>query len=308
MIMRNKEMKQRYIIENEYTNLMLSTVMNVVFTNITYMEDMLEKDCCNFTVDEIITYYKMMCTASLETLMVLNSNLSKYTTWAIANGFSKDNQNHYAELDTKTLNTCINLGKFNDMIITRDELLKESQLMPNVSDQFLVLALFEGVCGKQYKELINLKVDQFNGNNLHLEDRTITVSDKLVELAEESASTYDYYGYASDGSFVEKKYKASDDCVLKQMYNATNTTNVAKRRCVYNKLARIKDFCGREVYSTSGLLESGRLSYIRELAVRYGNDYEKTVRVEIENISHRYGNIYSIPRYLIKYAEYLGGM
>ena len=63
----------------------------------------------------------------------------------------------------------------------------------NPSDAFIMLALFEGIKGKDFCEIVKLKMSDFNENEVTLcTGRKVIVSNKLLALAEESNST-DYY-------------------------------------------------------------------------------------------------------------------
>lgn len=303
--MYNEELKKTYIKKNEYINLNLETVMTKLFDELEPIEIELNKDASNFTIFEILSFYKSLCTASLERLLVMNSQMSKYTSYCLGNSLVKDNQNHYEEIDNEILLQCVNLAKAKDQIISREELLNEIYQLPNPSDQFLILGLFEGISGQKNSDFFDLNMKNFSGNKVILPTRELIVSDKLVSLAEESASEYTYYAYKANGDFRELNYLSTDANIIKQMYNAKEDTEAVKRQRIYNKLTRTKKYLGRECYTRSALLESGRIEMIKNLMT--GNNVEnldETIRKHQDDIAHRYGRIYSIPRYILKYKEY----
>lgn len=302
--MYNKELKLQYIDDNEYLNLQLRTIMLQAFESTEPLEDSLQKDVSNFTVKEIIAYYKTLCTASLERLMVLNSQLSRYTNYCLNNYSVQDNQNHYLEIDVDILKTCLNVGKIEASIVTREELLADIESLPNPSERFLVLAIYEGILGKQYSELANLNIRQFHDGIVDLGTRQLTVSNELVKLAEESTDEYFYYCYVADGSFKQKNYLYSDDNIIKSLYNAKHTDLKNKRKVIYNRLIRIKSFLGKEAYTAAGLIESGRIGMIREYMKKDNINVNVALKRYDSEINQRYGKIYSVSRYLLKYKSF----
>ena len=75
-----------------------------------------EKDICDWTSYDIIEYYKMINTASLDVLFCLNSVFSQYTQFCIENNLVKDNQNHYLECNYEILKGCINKAILNTCV------------------------------------------------------------------------------------------------------------------------------------------------------------------------------------------------
>ena len=76
--MYNKEHKERFIAERDN-----KSYLECQFKKVSFMEFELNKDVSNFTFYEIIEYYKLLNTCSLEYLRVLNSQFSLYTQWCL---------------------------------------------------------------------------------------------------------------------------------------------------------------------------------------------------------------------------------
>jgi len=159
----NQAQKERYFEEREKTYRKIRTVCKVFFNISRPFEEELAKDCSNFTSTEILNMYASCLTRSWEQLLNFNSQLKIYTAWCIKESLVEDNQNHYEEIDKNDMYHCLNLGLKESMYISRDELekfIKGNQIL-NPSDQFLVLALYEGLGGLEYKDLRDLMPDQF---------------------------------------------------------------------------------------------------------------------------------------------------
>ena len=74
----NGEFKKQYLIENESRNMFLISNVDLLFRRIAHMERYLSKDLYDFSVEEILGYYKYLLTPSLESLMVMNNQYKNY--------------------------------------------------------------------------------------------------------------------------------------------------------------------------------------------------------------------------------------
>ena len=107
--MYNEEQKNMYINhrKKDVSFVYLSNI-ELQFKRTAETEKELEKDVCNWNLYEIVDFYKMYNCTSYEVLLCINSTLSKYTNFCLENGLVKDNQNHFLECSTDTLESCIN--------------------------------------------------------------------------------------------------------------------------------------------------------------------------------------------------------
>lgn len=266
-------------------------------------EEKYGKDLGEWTVAEILTYYKKRNTASLNSLCTLHSQLKAYAGWCLDNNLLPDNQNHYAEIDVDVLKTCVNVGLHQQGIITSKELSKISNELLNARDQCLIYAFFEGIQGKQFGELIDLNINQLEGNKLHLATRTIEVSDKFVELMKESSEEYDYYAYGE----TERKlpFHADDPNVFKMTANSIQSTPIRKRQRLYTNLMRIKGHTGNPAINATSLMESGRIDMVKKLMGENPElDVEEVLQKYKTEISNKYGPIRAIKSYLNQYGRY----
>lgn len=301
MTMYNEEFKTNYIKESEFRNVNAATNINLLFRRIAPYEEMIGRDLCNFSVSEIIDYYKSLCTSSLESLMIMNNQYKLYTAYALMNGLVEDSQNHYDEIDNVILNSCVNKGLLNAKIIMREDLISvlESQYVENVSDKFLALAIFEGICGTRCEELTNLTMDNINGNEISLcTGRKLIISDKLVEWAKESSETYEYYN--DDLERNNKSYLETDVRIIKRMSNSTSDSEIRLQRSIGRRLDRLIDKTNCHAFEPRALLDSGRI-YNAKLLMR---DKKMSLRQALndKDIVNRYGSVSSIPRFVLKYG------
>lgn len=210
--MYNEVIKKRYIQEKESNTNIPKKYLERLFNKTKAFEENLNKDISCFTAYEIIDFYKTISISTFETLLVMNNHLSLYTQWSLQENLVPDCQNHYAEIKNDTLLQCINTVKLDKSIITRKELYEWFAKLDNPGDKFVMLCLFEGIKGKEFCEIGNLKMSDFSGNSVRLcTGREITVSDRLVELAQETDSTLEHYGSSrtynlEDEGYILKKY------------------------------------------------------------------------------------------------------
>lgn len=206
------------------------------------------KDICNFNKDEIIDMYKTINYTSLETVANTNSQLSSYTQYCLNNHQVLDYQNHFTEINIKLCSTLIS-DKLSYDIVTRDELLAIAKKLPNHSDAFILLCLFEGIRGQDCSEIRQIRMEDFDGNILHLvpnrirelkdykeiptekkvEDdgsRYITVSDELLMFAEKANGEKEYIPAKNliratelcDEGYVIKRTQRAANCGVQPIF------------------------------------------------------------------------------------------
>lgn len=137
--MYNEELKQRYIREKRETTIIGLNFLERQFINIAGYEEELGKDLSNFTTPEIIEYYKILGSRSLESLIVINSQYSMYTQWCLQQNLVLDSQNHYLEMNNDILLQCLNQTIIDKSIVTREEFLDLIHQLPNYRDQFIFI-------------------------------------------------------------------------------------------------------------------------------------------------------------------------
>lgn len=297
----NEGQKLEYLKDAVTINQQLEQVMVPIFTQLELMETEKDKDVAEWTAGEIIEYYKSTATSSLNTLNTMHSQLRKYAAWCLDRNLLPDSQNHFTEIDIDILGRCINVGLQSGGILTRKQMEMIITQLLNPRDQCLVYALFEGICGKQFCELVDLNVSQLEGNTLHLPTRSIPISDKLVELMKQCTEEYTYYAYGSHQKTYQ--YDPSDTNVFKNAPNAISSALIRKRQRLYTNLSRIKNQLDDSAINTTSLLESGRIDMIKGLR-KEGDDIEDTISKNREAIENKYGKIYNVNAYLITYQKY----
>lgn len=297
----NHNQKERFFMERENTYLKIRLIMRTFFNSTKEYEEKLEKDCSCFTTQEILNMYSSYATRSWEYLLNFNSQLKIYTSWCIKENLVPDNQNHYEEIDKNDIYNCLNIGLKKTMILTRKEIERAIVQLPNISDQFLILALFEGIGGVGFGDFYELDISKFNGNVVQLKDRELVISTKLSEMAKESANEYQKYNY--DGP-LRTGYRADDNSIVKDSSNAFTDSEARNTKKIQRRIAAIESVYGK-AFGYVGLKNSGRIDMIRRLMQEDGSEdiratYDKH-KAEIEN---RYGKLQRIYRWIEEYSYF----
>lgn len=302
----NEQRKQAFLNESTIRGPKVIAPTARQFQQIAELEDRLGKDACDFTSAEILGYYKSLCTTSINYLVVINSQLKLYAAWCQQNNMLIDYQNHYAELDVDVLRGCLNVGLQQEIIITREELLHIIEALENPSDKFLCLAVFEGILGPTKEELRHIRIEDFENGEVTLygrdgkSTRRLTVSDELIGLAKESASTYEYVQF-TEGKRVYY-YHAQDPNVLKRFANSSGPC--ISSHSLQDKMVRIKKELDSPAFVYGYLFESGRLQRINEL-IKSGRCESAYDALSNPAITYRYGAVHSKSGYVELYKDYI---
>lgn len=293
----NEELKQRYIQETS------NKFVEPYFAKAKSYEDKLGKDLAEFSVREITDFYKLMCSPSVDFINNINCQFRLYAAWCQAQNMLSDNQNHYNEIDYKVAMSCVNLGLLKDKIITREKLLGLLlKLAENPVDQFIPLAIFEGICGDQCKDLLALrKADVEKGKVTIKENQDIIMSDELVKYGRRAANEYTYYNNASLGKRREFALDPSDDRIIKKVITHGGQDEEVHYSTIQKKLRKMQDILGVAGFTVKALKESGRLHLITETMKQYNCNMEEAI-MKNKDIEGIYGEIQSYKAYVYKYS------
>lgn len=308
----NKELKDRYITEKRACTTIADYYFDSLFKKTELFETELNKDASCFTAYEIINMYKTLSITSLDMISAMNSNLSMYTQWCIQESLVPDSQNHYLEITREMMPTLLNKAVIDKKIVDRETILDWCRQMPNPSDSFCLLALFEGLKGSGYSEISNAKIDNFIQEDevdyyVINEDRKIKVSKTLIEYAKLSNETFEYHSITRDMS--KRTELVENGKILKDQPNirAEETYAILRRR-VQSKLTRIFDYLGVLNWMNGNDVRMSGIIYminqrIEELGIT-GRDYvySKSGITEIKN-QYDFNVIPSI--FYDKYNQYL---
>lgn len=291
----NEKQKQAYF---EATN--LNEPLQAYFTKTAPYEDKLEKDLCQWNVNEIINFYKSLCSPSNYYITSLNSQYKGYAHWCIAENLVNDGMNHFSEIDRDIINNCLNNVLLEQKIVTREELISSFRVFENDVDKYICLALFEGIGGKDLEDLIGLRLSDFNTTT-----GTITLGDKKVKFSKElynyavAAASQTYY-YQSEDRRQKYELIGDPDLIIKKKNSHGNQDDVVRKRNIIQKMVRFRQLYGKAYFSSKALNESGRIYYVKKLIAegKYTNVLDA---LNDKYIVDTYGLLNSRPAYIDRY-------
>lgn len=302
----NEELKKRYLSEKEVTLSIPANYIDVQFRKSSETEYELDKDVSNWTIYEIVEYYKLLNMTSFESLMCLNSILSQYTQFCLENSLVRDNQNHFLECTKDVISSCLNKAIFDKKIVEKETVLKWVEELPNPKDQFVMLSLFEFGKSKDYKDLVNAKEENVKKNTLKLSDRTVKISDKLVGVIE-NCKTEDVY-YSISGKGVKTMPLVDYGYIIKSYPNQNmDLSDFQKGRNIYIACQRMFDYLGiKQWMSPNDIVESGKLYMIKERAKELNITPMQYVYSDyVKEVEKQFGCSIVRSVYAKKYGEYL---
>lgn len=305
--MYNKELKKRYIEEKSMEVVLPSNYLDCQFNKVSEMEIELDKDVSNFTVYEIIEYYKMLNLSSLGSLTVMNSQFSMYTQWCLQENLVIDNQNHFLEITLENFKMCLNKALFDMRIITRQTVLSWVEQLPNSKDQFVLLALFEGLKGKDFCELSKLRPEDIKGNIATLcTGRKIKLSDKLIDIANDCILETEYFSITGAG--VKRMTLVDRGYIIKDYPNIKDDVSEFQiGRKIYNGITRTLNYFGMsKIMSANSIAESGKIHMIKERAKELNiSNKEYLYSNHIKEVEEKFNCTMVRSLFWLKYEDYL---
>lgn len=307
--MYNEECKKRFISERYEESILPKNYLECQFEKVSSMEEKLNKDVSNFTFYEITEYYKLLNVSSVASLIVMNSQFSLYTQWCLQQNLVNDGQNHFLEMRREDYNNCINKALFDSKVVTREIVLGWVDQLPNPKDQFILLALFEGIKGKDFCELVNLRPEDINGNTVNLcTGRKFEISNRLLNIIEDCKEEKIYYSTSGKGKktmpLIDRGY------IIKNYPNIKEDVSDFQRgRVVYNSIQRSIQYLS--VYpnvTANNIYESGKLDMIKRRSEELGISCTDFIykKYKIKEIEEKYCCTILPQTYIMKYKDYLG--
>lgn len=262
--MYNETVKKEFI--SSYNIITNNNFIENIFDKCEVYETLYQKDVCNFVREEIIDLCKSFGLSSLATLKTRVSILRKYTDYCCNHQLSIDNMNHFNEIALNDCKQCLNRFMLNKLYITEERLNDFAFNLVNSCDMFLLQAFYEGLSGKNFEEITNVTMKDFDLVNKRVTlctGRTIPVSDKLIKYAQISASTYTYY---SGEALDTKTYLADVPNVYKYRINTTCFTDEGARRRVVKRILKLKEDLNAPELTIPRLKNSGLITMIKKAA------------------------------------------
>ncbi|MEK4025426.1 phage lytic cycle repressor MrpR family protein [Sporosarcina sp. FSL W7-1283] len=290
----NYEIKKEYL--ESLNNEILENVVGYLLRNTAKTEKTEGKDLYDMTLEEIESVLYSLKPSSEKAAYSNTLKISDYIDWAFDQGYRKSNITPLSLVD-KTEWSKKFVAHYTRMFFTREEILDMCDALHNYVDKAVLLATFEGIGGKGYKELLNLRVKDIEEDVDQIfltvyesenESRKIEISSKLANFLR-AADTEDTYVSGNGEAIVSKasysKYEDSE-YVFKKSRRGKQSTEL-NNFYVLRKFTFFKDFFGMTYLRAKDIRASGMMYLANELA-------EETETLTREDL-HKIGKHYKTP-------------
>lgn len=310
--MYNEEQKMRFITERSTEAILPNNFLKLIFDISEPFEVEYNKDICQFTSPEILSFYRVQNIKSLDRITNINSQLNCYAGWCMQQNLIKDGMNHFAEMNLDILNSCVNRFALESSIMTRDQVLDVIRQFKNYRDKFVVLMLFETGKSKELSNILKVRPSDFTRNKCTLPDgREVNISFELYNIVDGCKNEYVYQTYVVN---PYRKWHAERELVdtgyvFKDVGTAVRDNYTALRTRLGNQMKRVFDYVGLP-FSTklNSFVESGIIWDIITKANSLNITPEELLyNIELRGeIEYQHGIKIGTKHYLRKYGKYLG--
>lgn len=303
----NAERKEWFLKEKEKEGMQKGYVTKYLyaFSSVSSYESQFGKDVCEWTFYEIVEYYKMQNSSSLNALSSRNAALSKYTQFCQENDLIPDGQNHFAEVTISVLDECLNKALVKKKILTREEVLDIVSEIDHPRDKYLVLGMFELGNSNGYDVVANAMMYNVIDDVLIYKGNEYKLSKELVEIISEC--TNDDNALISRGVRGDEKavHLQASDRIFKQYINFRGDDERAGRNA-YIRFAYIMNILGLGYIKSNNFVDSGKIHMIKERTKFYGISAKEYIYSDkIQEVFNQY-NVNSISaNFYKKYKDIL---
>ncbi|WP_273854020.1 HNH endonuclease [Guptibacillus spartinae] len=256
----------QYKLKVEFFNKYIPSTQHDVKTLFRHMaeyEKKFRKDLHSFTDDELKVFLVSRKAESVRSLDNTLSTINKYINFCCEKGYVKREDNpvksfNYKEAKMQLLNS--NTSEY--ALFTAGEIMNIAMGADNAQDGVVLALLFEGLNNKKtFQELINLKYKDvdFDRNEIHLTDRTITITPKTAKLIT-NAYTQDEY-LSVNGDKVRRYKMEKAGFILKGIRGEKQV----KPERISQAIIRLAKIAGIKNLRATNVVYSGQNHYAKSL-------------------------------------------
>lgn len=305
--MYNKETKEGFCKDYLRSRIIQKTTLYALFKKTASFEEKLEKDCSEFTKDEVIQMFHDFKSKSIYVLLNNNTILKAYCAY-IKYYHELKTEVAYENITIDDLKPCVAESK--NRLITREDLTEiKNELLNNV-DKCILELLWEGVSGNSMCDITGLCEEQLDHKKrqLHFTDgRVLNLTDQLYEdiVAAFKQTEYLCYGESLRVKKLEgygRLYKARDNA------NGELDSEDRRFRWIYRKVQIFRDHVGMPWLTMKIIGNSGFAHYLKLGMEKTGLEMKEYLKTEEgKDLACRYGydSKYSLDNIVHKYKDYI---
>ena len=260
--MYQSEIKESFIKDYMKSRVVAKTSLYSLFNKTEKFEKRLNKDCYQFTEDEVLNMYKEFKSKSVNVLLNYNVILKAYSAYQI----------YYQKLNIDNVYQDISKDKLMPLVpedamkvLSREDIINIEEQLLNWTDKAIVEALFEGLSGNSMRDLISVNESMINHKTKQLvfsDGRVFKLTDRLYHLLVKSFGETEYICY---GKTFKVKKLTGIGCLYKERDNAHALESDDRNfRWVYRKIQNIRKYVGINNLTMKNLAAAGLVHYLRE--------------------------------------------
>lgn len=272
----NQRFKNQFLDNLESAS--VAPVYSALFNKSREIEEQLNKDLFNFIPQDIDLLYYSISTPSLKTLEVFHSLLVKYANYAISQGQRDSNVNLYSLMSFKELQKYV--ATYKHQYLTKKEFDEFMEFVANETDVAAYRALFEGISGSKYSEIVNLKhSDVFEkGGKYYVdlcedkatggtEERTIEITPRLHRDLEKAYKQELYLGSNGEAETQTNIEIVDSPFIFRPLKRGAYQQSEGKinMQTIYRKKILLNELTDGRIKNTNTILLSGMLHYASQI-------------------------------------------
>lgn len=307
--MYNKEAKAEFIEDYMRSRVVAFTSLTGLFKKTEGYEQKFDKDCSQFTKEEIINMYKTFGAKSVSVLENYNVHLKRYTAYRLY--FKKiEGENLYQDITKDILKECINPEIQKQLYVTREELDDIENELFNYTDKAIVEALWHGISGKSMKDLVALERNMLSDDKRSLifpDGRIVKISTKLSEYLDKAFDETEYLCY---GPTTKVEKVVGHGALYKERSNARGVeSDDQKFRFIYRKIQNYRKHLDIPMLTMKNIQASGLLWHLQNEMKSSGLSMREVLATERgKELAQQYG--YKLDHYIDvivdKFNSYMG--
>lgn len=226
-------------------------VWNNIFLRTKPMEEIRDRDCCNFVFDEIERLLRSFGAPSIGTLANRLSLLASYTDYCIDHHFSIDGQNHYREIKRDMLINYVDKKKADLVFFTEDDIFEIVDKLPSYRDKAMIYACFYGLVSDNYMDFLNLKDSDLLGDNKIL----ISSTGEIKTIPDFIYSTFEK---ATEETIIKAVNGADWELVGDYVYKLTKNSKTKRTKTLITKrFSRLREPLELPTFGPKAVCRSG---------------------------------------------------
>ena len=301
--MYKKNRKEEFIKEYMTVRVVAKTSLYSLFKKVKTYEDRYDKDCSEFSEEEILKMYEGFQARSKFTVLNYNVILKAYCAW-ISYNEGKADENAYNNITADMIAPLI--PKDANKLLSRDEVDDIEDQLYNYMDRAIIELLFIGVAGKNLEDLYSVSAECVKGDKLVVNGKEFPMTDRLKKILPKAFVETEIMSYGESLRVVQVNGKGR---IYKERSNARGADSAdARFRYFYRKIQLYRQYLDIPGLTMKNIAASGLWHYLQLGMEASSLDLRGYLRTEQgKNLAMRYGftEDYYVDHVCAKYTHYM---